>query len=258
MPISRHVVVTLRPRITDITTAGAEITTLHDRLRENRNSSAVNVRIFESKRVLEVLVGGEDVGAVEERHQRHRQDDHRDRQRVVVLQEAHAVDVGLAGRADHRDRRQLRRHHRQADEPPRQAAAGEEIALELFRALVMRRPSQTTQTRYATTTASRRVRMSAGEVRLERVERGERHHPDDHDADVLAGHAGSFRLVTHERRHAFAEGSLGGRESLAAQLPGRLDRSPGWRARLADRPRRFATAPDRRRSCGPRRSAAGS
>ena len=51
MPISRQVNVTLRPRITDITTAGAEITTLHDRLRENRNSSAVKVRTFESNRV---------------------------------------------------------------------------------------------------------------------------------------------------------------------------------------------------------------
>ena len=51
MPISRHVTVTLSPRITDITTAGAEITTLHDMLRENRNSSAVSDRVFESKRV---------------------------------------------------------------------------------------------------------------------------------------------------------------------------------------------------------------
>ena len=61
----------------------------------------------------------------------HRDDDHRDRQRVVELQEAHAVVVGLPRGADHRDGAELRRHHRQADGPPGQAAAGQEVALDL-------------------------------------------------------------------------------------------------------------------------------
>ncbi len=40
----------------------------------------------------------------------------------ALLQEAHAIHIRLARRADHRDSGQLRRHHRQADQPPRQAA----------------------------------------------------------------------------------------------------------------------------------------
>ena len=84
---------------------------------------------------LEILVGGEDARVVEERHERHRQDEHRDRQRVIELDEAHAVGVALARRTDHRDRRQLRRHHRQADRPPRNAAARQKVAFELGRFL---------------------------------------------------------------------------------------------------------------------------
>ncbi len=49
-PISRQVVVTSRPIITDSTTAGAEITAPHASPRENRNSRAVNERVFASNR----------------------------------------------------------------------------------------------------------------------------------------------------------------------------------------------------------------
>ena len=84
---------------------------------------------------LEVLVGGVDAGAVEERHERHAEDDHRDRQPEVELHEAHAVGVALPGRPDQRDRAQLRRHHREADGPPRQAAVREQIAFDLVRVL---------------------------------------------------------------------------------------------------------------------------
>ncbi len=41
---------TSTPISTDSTTAGAEITTLVDMPRESRNSSAVNERVFASKR----------------------------------------------------------------------------------------------------------------------------------------------------------------------------------------------------------------
>ena len=76
---------------------------------------------------LEVLVRRVDARPVEERHERHRQDHHRERQAEVELDEAHAVGIRLAGRADQRDGAELRRHHRQADRPPRQAAVGEQV-----------------------------------------------------------------------------------------------------------------------------------
>ncbi len=85
--------------------------------------------------LLQILVGGENPGLVEERHQRRRQHDHRQRQREVELQEAHALGVALTGGRGHGDRGQLRRHHRQADRPPRQTAAGQQIALELIAGL---------------------------------------------------------------------------------------------------------------------------
>ncbi len=84
---------------------------------------------------LEIFVGRVDLGVVEERYERDREDDHRDRQREVELQEAHAVRVSLPRRSHHRDRAELRRHHRQPDRPPRQAAAAEEITLELMASL---------------------------------------------------------------------------------------------------------------------------
>ena len=86
---------------------------------------------LEIEAALEVLVRGVDAGAVEERHQRQREDDHRDRQREVELDEAQAVRVALAGGADHRDRAELRRHHREAGGPPRNRSLGEEVAFEL-------------------------------------------------------------------------------------------------------------------------------
>src|SRR6185436_4119410 len=57
------------------------------------------------------------------------------------------------------------------------------------------RPSPTTHTRYAATTSQSRVRMSAGEVRLEGVECGERHDPDDRDADVGGFHQRALTRV---------------------------------------------------------------
>ncbi len=86
---------------------------------------------FRVEPLLEVLVGGEDPRVVEKRDEGDRDDDHRNRQGVILLEQAHAHRVALAGGADHRDRRQLRRHHRQADGPPRQAAAGEKVAFDL-------------------------------------------------------------------------------------------------------------------------------
>ena len=85
--------------------------------------------------LLQILVRGVDPGLVEERHERHRQHDHRERQRVVELQKPHAVRVALAGRADHGDGAQLRRHHGKADRPPRQASACEKVPFELVAAL---------------------------------------------------------------------------------------------------------------------------
>ena len=54
---------------------------------------------------------------------------------VVELHEAHAVVVALPGRADHRDRAELRGHHRDPRGPPRDAAVGEEVALDFVAVL---------------------------------------------------------------------------------------------------------------------------
>ncbi len=50
--------------------------------------------------LLEILVCREDFRTIEERHGRYAQDDHRERQAEIELDEAHAVGVGLPGRAD--------------------------------------------------------------------------------------------------------------------------------------------------------------
>ena len=68
---------------------------------------------------------------MQERHQRHAEDDHRDRQPEVELHEAHAVGRALPRGADHGDGRELRRHDGQADRPPGEVAAGEEVALDV-------------------------------------------------------------------------------------------------------------------------------
>ena len=103
--------------------------------RESRNSRLVKLRVLAIEALLQVLVRRVDAGVVEERHQRDRQDDHRERQAEVELHEPHAVVVALSGRADHRDGAQLRRHHRDAGGPPRDAALGEEVAVELVAVL---------------------------------------------------------------------------------------------------------------------------
>ena len=80
---------------------------------------------------LEILVGGVDPRAEEERHHREREDDHRDRQAEVELHEPHAVRVPLPRRAHQRDRAQLRGHHREPGGPPRQAPLGQQVAVHL-------------------------------------------------------------------------------------------------------------------------------
>ena len=79
---------------------------------------------------LEVLVRGVDAGTREERHDRERQDHHRERQAEIELHEAQAGEVRLAGRPDDRDGAHLRRHHRQPDRPPRQRSVREEVAVD--------------------------------------------------------------------------------------------------------------------------------
>jgi hypothetical protein len=103
-------------------------------LRDNRKKTGERASLG-VEAAFEELVGRVDLRLMEERDERDREHDHRDRQRVVELQEAHAVHVALAGRADHRDRAELRGHHRQPHGPPGQTAAAEEIALHLLTAL---------------------------------------------------------------------------------------------------------------------------
>ena len=88
---------------------------------------------------LEILVRGVHLRAVEKRHERDAEDHHRQRQPEVELHEPHSVGGALPRRADHRHGGELRRHDGQSDGPPRQAAIGEEVSLDLLRAA---RPSQ--------------------------------------------------------------------------------------------------------------------
>ena len=79
---------------------------------------------------LQVFVRREDACAVEERHQRQREDDHRQGQSEVELHEADAVVVALPRRPDQRDGAHLGGHHRQADGPPRERPRRQEIAFD--------------------------------------------------------------------------------------------------------------------------------
>ncbi len=135
MVIASAVAVRFQPSTSDSTTAGAEMTAPTDKPRDNRKSRLVKLRVFASNRCSRYSVRGVDARVVEERHERHRQDDHRERQREVELDEAHPVAVRLAGRADHRDGAQLRGHDRDAGGPPGNAALREEVALDLVAVL---------------------------------------------------------------------------------------------------------------------------
>ncbi len=84
---------------------------------------------------LEILVRRVDLRAVEKRHGRHRQDDHRERQAEIELDESQAGEVRLSGCADERDRAHLRRHHREPDGPPRQRPVAEKITFDFVRPL---------------------------------------------------------------------------------------------------------------------------
>ncbi len=72
---------------------------------------------------------------MEERHDGQREDDHRDRQAEVELDEPQAGRVRLARRAHQRHGAHLRCHHRQADRPPRQRPVGEKVAFDLVGSL---------------------------------------------------------------------------------------------------------------------------
>ncbi len=76
--------------------------------------------------LLEVLVGREHSGAIEEGDQGHAEDDHGEGQPEVHHEESHAVGVGLARGSDEGDGADLRGHHRQADRPPPHLAPGQE------------------------------------------------------------------------------------------------------------------------------------
>ena len=82
----------------------------------------------------EVLVGGEDLRAIEEGDEYDAENDHGDRLAQIELDELHAVVEGLSGRADIRDRTRLRRHHRETDGAPAKPAVGEK---ETFDAAVL-------------------------------------------------------------------------------------------------------------------------
>ena len=79
---------------------------------------------------LEVFVGGVDARACEERDHRQRQDDHRERQAEIELHEAKAREIPEPRGADDGDGAHLRRHHRQADRPPRQRPVREQVAVD--------------------------------------------------------------------------------------------------------------------------------
>ncbi len=75
---------------------------------------------------LQVLVGGDDTGAVEEGHQGEAQQDHGEGEAEVDHQEPHPVGVGLPSGAHEGDGADLCRHHRQPHRPPAHPPAGQE------------------------------------------------------------------------------------------------------------------------------------
>ena len=107
---------------------------------------------------------------------------------------------------DHRDGRQLRGHHREPDRPPRQVAAGEEIALELVR--VFAETDTVPDDPHQVETDDRPVdrRHSVREVPLEQVEAGEDDHPHHHDFHIGSLHRG-HNCFTRARRLASARPS---------------------------------------------------
>ena len=84
---------------------------------------------------LEVLIRRVDSSRGERTARRHRQDDHRERQTEVELDEPQSGEIGLPRRADQRHRAHLRRHHRKAGDPPGQRSVAEKIAFDLVGAL---------------------------------------------------------------------------------------------------------------------------
>ena len=80
--------------------------------------------------LFQILVGRVNVGAMEDRHRRGREDHHRDRQSEIELHEAHAVDVGLAGGGDEGDGARLRRHDGERHGVPRHGLAGQQILVD--------------------------------------------------------------------------------------------------------------------------------
>ena len=180
------VAVRSRPSTSDSTTAGAEMIAPQDIPRDTRNSRLVKAARLRIEPVLEELVGRVDARAVEERHERQRQDDHRDRQRKVELDEAQAVGVALSRRADHRDGAQLRRHHRDAGRPPGNRSFREEIALDLVAVLrplqaVVDDPGREGQEDRPVDGVHSAALRRLGEELREGVERREREDPDDED-----------------------------------------------------------------------------
>ncbi|NJL24014.1 MAG: hypothetical protein HC902_01715 [Calothrix sp. SM1_5_4] len=92
---------------------------------------------FEVETFFEIFVGGVDLQAVEDRHRRHRQHDHRDRQPEIDLDKTHAVGERLAGGGKKSDRAGLCRHDRERDRRPAQVAIREQIALDVGRAATL-------------------------------------------------------------------------------------------------------------------------
>ena len=100
MQITSTVTGSVQPRIADITTDGAASVTPSDSGAADQEQKARQRADAHVEAALEILVGGVDARAREERHHGQRQDDHRERQAEVELDEAQAGRVGLAGRAD--------------------------------------------------------------------------------------------------------------------------------------------------------------
>ena len=80
------------------------------------------------KALFEKLVSGNDFSFVKVRNDDRRDDDHRQREAEIKLDEAHPVHVGLAGGADKRDGAGLGGHDGKPHRPPGHALVGQQIA----------------------------------------------------------------------------------------------------------------------------------
>ena len=119
-----------QPKMDANTTAGAARIVPQDMPREMQEQECGEGPGLRVEATLEVFVRGVHLRAVQKWHEGDTDDHHREREPEIELDESKAIGRALRGGPDHRDGGQLCGHDREADCPPGQAPAREEISLD--------------------------------------------------------------------------------------------------------------------------------